>query len=128
MFFIMVVSRSANFRRLCVDNLVIRGHLAVGVASADEGKRLLQGNKLPDLILVCSDLEHNAPDIQQFRNSSRLASVPVVLVSPDKPDPKWAVEWKIASHIPYPLDARSLVGKLSPWLKSEETSADFSMS
>jgi DNA-binding NtrC family response regulator len=119
MIFVLVVSQKANFRRLCVDNLVIRGHLAVGIASAEEGKKLLQ-QQSPDLVLLCSDQEHSEVDLYRLRASAALANVPVVLVSTEKPDPTWVKRWHISSYIPYPLDARTLVDILQPWLHAEK--------
>jgi DNA-binding response OmpR family regulator len=52
MSFVLVISRDTNCRKLYVDNLVRRGYIVIGVASADEAEHLFS-RVTPDLVLVC---------------------------------------------------------------------------
>jgi hypothetical protein len=52
MHYVLVVSKDANCRRLFVDNFVRRSHVAVGIASVEEGDRLLQ-RAAPEPIVIC---------------------------------------------------------------------------
>jgi DNA-binding response OmpR family regulator len=113
--YILVISRETDCRKLWVDNLVIRGHLAVGVASLTEAKRLLH-NVSPGLILVCQIPDLQEMTMEEIRGVDKLNSTPLVLLSAEAPDPQWMARWNIASHLPSPVDPRQLTVLLAPWL------------
>jgi hypothetical protein len=71
MSFVLVISRDANCRRLYVDNLVRRGYIVVGVASADEAEKLL-ANVTPNLVLVCCSPTRYEQDIEKLRTKYQL--------------------------------------------------------
>lgn len=120
MSFVLVVSRNISCRRLYVDNLVRRGYLAVGVASASEADNLLNSAK-PDLILVCCMPVEYEQAIEQFRTIFKWAG-PVVLVSQDRPDPAWLARWNVTARMADPIDLRRLVEMLQPWLPASYSS------
>ncbi len=115
MSFVLVVSRNVNCRRLYVDNLVRRGYIAVGVASASEAGNLLS-NATPKLVVVCCMPTAYEPDIEGFRTLYGLTETPVVLMSQDKPDPVWVARWNVAVCPADRIDSRQLVEMLRPWL------------
>jgi DNA-binding NtrC family response regulator len=114
MLFILVVSRNVSCRRLYVDNLVRRGYVAVGVASAIEAENLLN-TVTPDLVLVCCMPIGYEQDIEQFRTTYKLTGN-LVLMSQDKPDPAWTARWNVTLCSADPRDLRRLVEILQPWL------------
>lgn len=124
MSYVLVCSNEASNRRLYVDNLVLRGYLTVGTASAAEAQNLVL-RSMPRLIVLCSvtpyDQQAEAQEeveLIRLRANRGLDSVPIVLVSPTCPDARWMSKWGIAAHIPYPLDCRRLVNLLSPWINN----------
>jgi hypothetical protein len=98
-----------------VDNLIIRGYLAAGVASINEGMRLLR-NHLPSLILVCQMQEREEAELRRIRDVSGLGSTPIVLSNIKPPDPDWMAEWGIEAFIPFGIDVQQLIKRLTPWL------------
>jgi hypothetical protein len=106
-----------------VDNLIIRGHLAVGVASVKEGLRLLR-NYLPSLILICQMQEIDEAELRRIRDVSGLCSTPIVLSNIQPPDSDWMAEWGIEAFIPFGLDVRQLVKRLAPWLPLSDEPGD----
>jgi len=115
MSFILVVSRNASCRRLYVDNLVRRGYVAVGVASALETENLLN-SVMPDLVLICCMPTAYEPDVERFRRALGLVKTPIVLMSQDTPDPAWLAEWNVSLCATDLVDLRQLVEILRPWL------------
>ncbi len=115
MSFILVVSRNASCRRLYVDNLVRRGYVAVGVASALETENLLN-NVMPDLVLICCMPTAYEPDVERFRTTLGLANTPIVLISQDGADPAWLSQWNVSMYATDLMDLRQLVEILRPWL------------
>jgi DNA-binding NtrC family response regulator len=117
--FILVICQNSNIRRFCVDNLVTRGYIAVGVASADEGKEVLQ-HLVPEFVILCCEPKLSETEISRLRNyHPRLADIPVLMVSMEHPTREWLSRWKVAAQFPYPIDARRLVNLLSPWLQPD---------
>jgi DNA-binding response OmpR family regulator len=114
MAYVLVVSRNANCRRLYVDNLVRRGYLAVGVASAGEAGMLLE-TVGPDLILICCMSTGYEADVEQFRANHKLEAR-IVFISQDLPDPAWAARWRVLTSAADPMDVRLLTETLRPWL------------
>jgi DNA-binding NtrC family response regulator len=113
---ILIVCRNSNIRRFCVDNLVTRGYLAVGVASVDEGKEILKRH-FPNFVMLCCEPRLAEDEIQKIRHDhARLIDVPLVMVSMERPDRVWMNKWNVAAQFPYPIDARRLIDLLMPWL------------
>lgn len=112
--YVLIVSKNNQFRKLCIDSLVTRGHIAVGVANFTEGERLLQKAQ-PDVIIVCPSADCHDGDIQKIRSHYQLRSTPVMLISSDRPDREWAARNKV-SPISFPIDGRRLVDALAPLL------------
>ncbi len=114
--FILVIAQDANVRRFCVDNLVIRGHLAIGMARiVDECQELL-ATQVPESMLMCGEPEQLELDLKLFRSFHQLSFVPIVVISRDRPSAEWMSRWHISAHIPSFPDARVLVDLLRPWL------------
>jgi hypothetical protein len=113
--YVLIISHDRNCRRLYVDNLIIRGYLAAGVASINEGMRLLR-NHLPSLILVCQMQEREEAELRRIRDVSGLGSTPIVLSNIQPPDPDWMAEWGIEAFIPFGIDVQQLLKRLTPWL------------
>jgi hypothetical protein len=114
MSYTLVVSSNPSCRKLYVDNLVRRGHLAVGVASANEAEDLV-GTTVPGLVLVCCMPTGYELEIEQLRAVYHKAG-PLVLMSRDKPNPAWAARWHVDLCSVDPVDVRRLVEILRPWL------------
>ena len=119
MSFVLVISRDANCRKLYVDNLVRRGYIMVGVASADEAEKLL-ANVTPNLVLVCCMPTHYEQDIEKLRAKYELTS-PILLMVRDKPDPVWIAKWDVTVRPDYPIDLRQLAELLQPWLPAMQS-------
>src|SRR5512140_869995 len=95
MSYVLVCSNEASNRRLYVDNLVLRGYLSVGTASAAEAQNLVQ-RSTPRLIVLCSvtpyDQQAEAQEemeLIRLRANRSIDPVPIVLVSPTCPDAHW---------------------------------------
>ena len=116
---VLVISRDANCRKLYVDNLVRRGYIVVGVASADEAEKLL-ANVTPNLILVCCMPIHYEQDIEKLRLKYEL-TCPILLMVRDKPDPVWTAKWAVTVRPDYPIDLRQLAELLQPWLPAMQS-------
>jgi DNA-binding NtrC family response regulator len=116
---VLVISRDANCRKLYVDNLVRRGYIVVGVASADEAERLI-ANVTPNLVLVCCMPTHYELDIERLRVKYELIS-PILLMVRDKPDPVWVAKWDVTVRPDYPIDLRQLAELLQPWLPAMQS-------
>jgi DNA-binding response OmpR family regulator len=117
--YVLVISRDRNLRRLHVDNLIVRGFLAVGVASVEGGRRLLQSHS-PSLVVVCQMPEIEEDVIDHIQSIPELASTPVVLSNGDPPDSEWMAERGIDAFIPFGEDMRHFIERLSPWLPSSD--------
>ena len=118
MSYTLVVSSNASCRKLYVDNLVRRGHLAVSVASAIEAEGLL-GTMTPGLVLVCCMPTGYEPEIERLRATYQLDRT-LVLMSREKPAPAWAARWHVDLCSADPMDVRQLVEILRPWLPAQE--------
>ena len=119
MSFVLVISRDANCRKLYVDNLVRRGYIVVGVASADEAEKLL-ANVSPNLVLVCCMPTHYERDIEKLRVKHELTS-PILLMVRDRPDPVWVAKWQVTVHSDHPIDLRQLAELVQPWLPAMQS-------
>ncbi len=113
--YILVLSRGLNLRRYCVDNLVIRGYIAIGLASIHEGATLFQRNP-PDCILLCQIPDLNEGDLKAIRTYPELDRTPLLIMSADRPAPDWMARWRIATHLAPLTAASEIVEQLSPWL------------
>jgi hypothetical protein len=119
--FILVIAQDTNVRRFCVDNLVIRGYLAIGMARiVDECQELL-ATQAPEFLLMCGEPEQLERDLTGFRSLHQLSFVPIVVISRDRPSPDWIAKWHISAHIRSFPDARRLVDLLKPWLGIDES-------
>jgi hypothetical protein len=113
--YILVISTNMSFRKVCIDNLVNRGHVAVGVPSFTEGQNLLQ-KAMPDAIVICPHTESAEPEVQKIRSHYRLKSTPILLISPDRSHQEIMSNWKVSAHAVYPVDAHRFVDALMPLL------------
>ena len=120
MSFVLVISRDASCRRLYVDNLVRRGYIVVGVASADEAEKLL-AHVTPNLVLLCCMPARYEQDIEKLRTRYQLTSTPIMLMVRDKPDPIWAAKWHVTVRPDDPIDLRQLAELLQPWLPAMQS-------
>jgi AmiR/NasT family two-component response regulator len=120
MSFVLLISRDVDCRKLYVDNLIRRGYIVVGVASAGEAERLLH-NVTPDLVLVCCMPTTYPRDIEELRTTYRLTSTPILLVNRDSPDPAWTARWNVTVRADDPADSRQLVEMLGPWLPAMQS-------
>jgi hypothetical protein len=59
------------------------------------------------------------PDIEKIRQLY-VRSLPIIVVSQQKPDPAWMTRWQIAAHSSGLSDSRHLAEFLQPWLKQIE--------
>lgn len=112
--YVLVVSKELNFRRLIVANLVIRGHLAVGVSSVQEAQRLIE-NVPPRLVVLSKARRISDDEMRRLRESNGLGSVPLLLISAESPDTDLMRRWDIREHV-LPRDVREMVDRMSPWL------------
>jgi hypothetical protein len=117
--YVLVISRDRNRRRLYVDNLIVRGYLAAGVASVDEGTKLVNKH-IPSLVMICQLVEEDRT-VDHLRNKLKLESIPVVITSVDPPDPEWMTRWNIDAYVPFGDDIQQFIKELKPWLPSLST-------
>jgi hypothetical protein len=105
----MIISKNSGFRKQCIDHLVKRGHVAIGVASFDDGERMLQKAQ-PDAIVIC--LPGTLPDgeISTIRNQYRLRCTPILLVGADR---EKLLAPKVNAHAVYPIDSRYFFSALT---------------
>jgi DNA-binding response OmpR family regulator len=113
--YILVFANDSSCRRLFVDNLVMRGYVAVGSASVNEAHTLLQ-QQPPELIIVCCLYAGQEETIIELRNIPALDNTPILIASPDPQDREWVKALHVAATLPYPMDLRKLVQYLRPWL------------
>lgn len=121
MSFVLVISRDTNCRKLYVDNLVRRGYIVIGVASADEAEHLFS-RVTPDLVLVCCMPTGYEQDIEKLRTTYQLTATPILLMNRDKPDPVWAARWNVTVRTDDRGDLRQLADVLQPWLPAMQSS------
>ncbi|MEP7285239.1 MAG: hypothetical protein ABI947_05670 [Chloroflexota bacterium] len=114
--FILVISRNSNLRRFCVDNLVIRGYVAVGVASIENECQVLLHNEEPQLILMCGELVQLEPELTTLHNQYKLEAIPVGIITVQKPEREWVNHWNIAGYIAYRIDTQRLMAMVHAWL------------
>lgn len=112
--YILIVSHNATCRRLYVDNLVRRGYLAVGAASATEAQNLFTKG-LPALVIACCMPVTYQRDIEQVRMIYDRAR-PLVLIAEDRPNPAWAAAHNVGVRLATEVDPRRLIDTLQPWL------------
>jgi hypothetical protein len=107
--YVLIISKNNSFRKQCIDHLVNRGHIAVGVASFVEGERMLQKAQ-PDAIVVCPTDAPPEGEISSIRNHYRLRTTPILLVGADRErlPPK-----KVNSHGVYPIDSQYFFNALT---------------
>ena len=118
---VLIICRNLNIRKFYVDNLTARGYRTVGITSlSEDGIELLEGcspgHFIPSLALMWGELTALEPDIAKFRQSYA-NSVPIIVVSQQKPDPDWMTKWQIAAHSSGLSDSRHLTDFLQPWLR-----------
>ena len=118
--FILVIAQDANVRRFCVDNLVIRGYLAIGMARVVDECQELLASQVPESMLMCGEPERLEQDLKLFRSLHHLSFLPIVVISRERPSAEWMTRWHITAHIPSFPDARDLVDRLRPWLSADQ--------
>jgi hypothetical protein len=116
--YVLILSRGLNLRRYCVDNLVIRGYVAVGLASIHEGATLFQ-RRLPTCILLCQISDLNENDLRAIRSYPELDTIPLLVMSAEFPAPDWMARWRIATHLAPLTAASEIVEQLRPWLGAD---------
>jgi hypothetical protein len=107
--YIMIISKNNAFRKQCIEHLVNRGHIAVGVASFVEGERMLQKAQ-PDAIVICPAGTSPDGEITTIRNHYRLRSTPILLVGADR---EKLLAPKINANAVYPVDSRYFFSALT---------------
>src|SRR5258708_10676657 len=117
---VLVVCCNPNIRKFYVDNLTVRGYPTIGLISMsreDSGpsKNCVLGQVTPDLVLMWGALAALEPDIENIRQSYA-DSVPIIVVSDERPAPEWMTKWKIADHRFGLSDGRKLMNFLQRWL------------
>lgn len=113
--YVLVICRTTNYRSLWVDNLVVRGYLAVGVASLTEAERLIAAVR-PKIVVLCQTSRIDERLIDKLEDSTALADVPRLLVSPEKPTPGWLTRHALNGHLSSDQDiawlAHRVIGRL----------------
>ena len=117
---VLVLCRNSNIRKFYVDNLTVRGYAAIGMMSMSESEadlltKYVSKQGTPDLVLMWGELARLQPDIEKIRQLY-VSSLPIIIVSPEKPDRAWMVKWNIAAHRSGLSDSRKLMNFLHPWL------------
>lgn len=112
--YVLVISKELSFRRLVVANLVIRGYLAVGVASVEEARRLVENVK-PKLVVLSKAGRVSDGEMRLLREVETLSPVPLIVISAETPDVEMMRRWDIDDHL-LPLDVQDMVEKMSAWL------------
>ena len=117
---VLVICYNPNIRKFYVDNLTVRGYPTIGLISmrredSEPSKNCLLGQVTPDLVLMWGALAALEPDIENIRQSYA-DSVPIIVVSDERPAPEWMTKWKIADHRSGLSDGRKLMNFLQRWL------------
>ncbi len=117
---VLVVCCNPNIRKFYVDNLTVRGYPTIGLISlsredSERSKNCVLGQGTPDLVLMWGALATLQPDIENIRQSYA-DSVPIIVVSDERPAPEWMTKWKIADHRFGLSDGRKLMNFLQRWL------------
>jgi hypothetical protein len=107
--YVMIISKNNSFRKQCIDHLVNRGHIAVGVASFAEGERMLQKAQ-PDAIVICPAGTSPDGEISTIRNHYRLRSTPILLVGADR---ERLPAQKVNARGVYPVDSQYFFSALT---------------
>jgi DNA-binding NtrC family response regulator len=115
MTYVLVVSQDSAYRRLLVDNLVLRGFVAVGVAGLAESEQLIQ-NTPPGMILIYGEPADYQPELVRIHSADRLAHIPVVLISAGTLSAIRTEQDNIVAHFAASPDLRHVVERLRPWL------------
>lgn len=114
--YVLVIAREVNFRRLVTANLVIRGHLAVGVSSLQEAERLVRKVK-PSLVVFSHAGSPPDGELRSLREAENLEDVPLVVISAEMPASESLEKWHVDDYL-VPHDVRDMVERMSPWLAS----------
>ena len=117
---VLVICSNPNIRKFYVDNLTVRGYPAIGVMSmSEESSKFAKNDALreftPALVLMWGVLATLEPDIENIRQSYA-DSVPIIVVSDERPAPAWMAKWQIADHRFGLSDGRKLINFLQRWL------------
>jgi DNA-binding response OmpR family regulator len=113
---ILVICSNLNIRKFYVDNLTIRGYASIGITSLNEAGAESATESAPDLVLMWGELAALKADIEKFRLVHD-TSVPIIVVSQEKPASDWMKKWRITAHIAGLSDGRHLMDFLQPWLR-----------
>ena len=117
---VLVIWSNPNIRKFYVDNLTVRGYPAIGVTNLSEVSANFAKNDAPRqftpaLVLMWGALATLEPDIENIRQS-HADSVPITVVSDERPAPAWMAKWQIADHRFGLSDGRKLINFLQRWL------------
>jgi hypothetical protein len=86
--YVLVISNHVNVQRLYVDNLIIRGHLAVGATGPAKIERLI-ARRPPALVLLCQVPSVDESGYNAIMAHPALNDVPVLLLSVEHNAPGW---------------------------------------
>jgi DNA-binding NtrC family response regulator len=105
--YVLVISRHVNVKRLYVDNLIIRGYLAVGAVSLAKTERLIARNP-PALVLLVQVPDVDESGYKEITDHPALKDVPVLLLSVEHNAPRW-VEGSRSVYDVHPLPISRLI-------------------
>ncbi len=101
--YVLVISNHVNVQRLYVDNLIIRGYLAVGATSPAKIERLISRHP-PALLLLCQVPSADESDYNAIMAHPALSDVPVLLLSVDDNAPRWMDDSRTVYNVhPLPI-------------------------
>jgi hypothetical protein len=86
--YVLVISNHVNVQRLYVDNLIIRGYLAVGATSPAKIERLIARHP-PALVLLCQVPAADEAGYNEIATHPALKDVPLLLLSVEHNAPGW---------------------------------------
>jgi DNA-binding NtrC family response regulator len=105
--YVLVISNHVNVQRLYVDNLIIRGYLAVGANSPARIEQLIARHP-PALVLLCQVPSADESDYKVIMAHPALNDVPVLLLSVDNNAPRWMDDSRTVYDI-HPLPISRLI-------------------
>jgi hypothetical protein len=101
--YVLVISNHVNVQRLYVDNLIIRGYLAVGTTSPAKIERLIARHP-PALVLLCQVPSVDESGYNAIISHPALNGVPILLLSVDDNAPRWMDDSRTVYDVhPLPL-------------------------
>ena len=98
----------------------MRGYPAIGMMSMNDSQADLLTRSsskpgTPKLVLMWGELIGLQPDIEKIRQLY-VRSLPIIVVSHEKPEASWMANWDIAAYRSGLSDSRNLMTFLHQWL------------